>query len=116
MNMPSKAAMDIVDRFSWSSNVMRDGRLIGQQYVVAEAIDEALSAKDAEIERLRAEAAVIGRQRRRLLSAGRKVLKHLLARIDSAPTTAKPVFVGIADLHGAVNAATAKRGRRNHVR
>lgn len=53
MQMPSSAAMNIVDRFSWSSNVMRDGRLIGQQYLVAEAIDQALAVRDAEIARLR---------------------------------------------------------------
>lgn len=41
-------AWRIVDQFSWSSNVMRDGRLIGQQHLVAEAIKLALDAKDAE--------------------------------------------------------------------
>lgn len=52
MKMPSSAAMEIVGKFGWSSNVMRDGRLISQEYVVAEEIDCVLAAKDARISEL----------------------------------------------------------------
>lgn len=41
-----------------------------------------------------------------LLAAAQKVLAGLNARIDAAPSSAKPVFDGIADLHGAINRAT----------
>ena len=41
-----------------------------------------------------------------LLSAARKVLAGLEALIDAAPSTAKPVFDGIADLHAAIGHAT----------
>jgi hypothetical protein len=37
-----KIATGIVNRFTWTSNVVRNGRLIGQQYIVAEAIAEAI--------------------------------------------------------------------------
>lgn len=40
-------AREIVDRFFWTSNVMRNGRLVGQQYIVAEAVAEALDAARA---------------------------------------------------------------------
>jgi hypothetical protein len=40
-----------------------------------------------------------------LLAAGEKVLADLEARIDAAPSDAKPVFNGIADLHDAINQA-----------
>lgn len=38
-----KAALAIVDRFSWSSNVMWRDKTIGSQYPVADAISEALA-------------------------------------------------------------------------
>ncbi len=31
-------AREVVEQFSWTSNVMRGGRLVGQQHVVADAI------------------------------------------------------------------------------
>jgi hypothetical protein len=37
-----------------------------------------------------------------IVSASRKVYADLNARIDAAPSTAKPVFVGLADLHDAL--------------
>lgn len=40
---PSGTAMAVVAQFSWGTNVSRGGHLLGQQYVVAEAIDGALS-------------------------------------------------------------------------
>jgi len=40
-----------------------------------------------------------------LLEAAEKVLAGLDARIDAAPSTAKPVFDGIADLSDAINRA-----------
>lgn len=45
MKTPSQTAMSLVSQFSWGSNVMRDGRLIGQQYIVAEAIDVAMDGE-----------------------------------------------------------------------
>lgn len=45
-----------------------------------------------------------------LLAAAEKVLAHLNARIDQAPSNAKPVFIGIVDLHDAIAAARG-RGR-----
>lgn len=39
---PEQTARELVDRFSWSSNVSRGGRLVGQQFVVAEAVADAL--------------------------------------------------------------------------
>lgn len=36
-------ALDILEEFSWSSNVMRDGKLVGLQFVVAEAVAAALA-------------------------------------------------------------------------
>lgn len=41
-----------------------------------------------------------------LLAAAQTVLAGLNARIDAAPSTAKPVFNGIADLHDAIGKAT----------
>lgn len=43
---------------------------------------------------------------KRLLAAAKKVLSGLNARIDAAPSTAKPVFKGIADLHAAIASAS----------
>lgn len=40
-----------------------------------------------------------------LLAAAKKVMAGLDARIEAAPSTAKPVFNGIADLHDAINKA-----------
>ena len=59
-----------------------------------------------------------------LRDAGRKVLNGLNARIDAAPSTAKPVFSGIVDLHDELNRAdellarpsTADRGGEVEVR
>lgn len=45
MKMPSETALNVVRQFSWSSNVVRDGQLVSQEYVVAEAIDKALAAE-----------------------------------------------------------------------
>jgi hypothetical protein len=42
---PHEIAMDIVDRFSWGTNVVYNWRLVGQQYVVAMAIAEAIKAE-----------------------------------------------------------------------
>lgn len=64
MKQPSKTAMNLVDQFSWSSNVSRDGRLVGLQYVVAEAIDAALDAE-------REHCAMICEQASRALIVGR---------------------------------------------
>lgn len=44
---PEDIAIDIVSRFSWSSNVMWQGRLVGVQYVVAQAIADAIRAERA---------------------------------------------------------------------
>lgn len=42
-----------------------------------------------------------------LLEAAQKVYAHLIARIDASPSTAKPVFDGIAELHDAIGKATS---------
>lgn len=39
-----RLAYRIVDPFSWSTNVSVNGRLVGQQYTVAEKIEEAITA------------------------------------------------------------------------
>jgi len=41
-----------------------------------------------------------------LLEAAQKIYAHLIARIDAAPSTAKPVFDGIVELHDAIAKAT----------
>lgn len=43
-----------------------------------------------------------------LLAAAKTVLADLEARIDAAPSTAKPVFRGIADLLTAINKAEGR--------
>ena len=53
MKKPMQLALEIVDQFSWSSNVSRDGKLVGQQYVVAEAIAAAIEKERARYEPLR---------------------------------------------------------------
>lgn len=45
MKMPSETALAVVEQFSWSSNVSLDGKLVGQQFAVAMAIDKALAAE-----------------------------------------------------------------------
>jgi hypothetical protein len=42
---PTKIARDIVEQFVWPSNVMLRGKLVGQQYAVAELIAEAIDAE-----------------------------------------------------------------------
>lgn len=44
---PEQIAAEIVNQFAWSSNVMRDGRLVGEQVGVAEAIAGAIKADRA---------------------------------------------------------------------
>lgn len=60
---PKEIAADIVERFSWSTNVMRDGRLVGQQHIVADAIAEAIAKERAAIEALQNDLAEIARLR-----------------------------------------------------
>lgn len=42
----------------------------------------------------------------------RKLLTDLEQRIDAAPASVKPVFMGIAWLHGLVRSHEAEQGRR----
>ena len=42
MKTPKEIADEIVDQFSWSANVMRNGKLIGLQYIVADTIARAI--------------------------------------------------------------------------
>jgi len=44
---PDTIAREIVDRFPWSSNVILEGRLVGQQVIVAQAIADAIRADRA---------------------------------------------------------------------
>ena len=52
MKSPEQIAEEIVGGFSWTSNVMRNGRAVGQQYVVAEAIADVIQAERDRCERL----------------------------------------------------------------
>ncbi len=54
------------------------------------------------------DAAVLAVAAPELLAAGKLILAELDARIDAAPSTAKPVFRGIVDLHDAITQATAR--------
>jgi hypothetical protein len=66
MKTPEQIAQEIVDQFSWSTNVSRGGRLIGQQYVVAEAIAAAIQAERdrcADVPAQRADNLTAGRRR-----------------------------------------------------
>ena len=47
MNSPEQVAADIVNRFSWTANVMAKGMLVSQQVVVAKAIAEAIERERA---------------------------------------------------------------------
>jgi hypothetical protein len=63
---PEQIAAGIVNQISWSSNVMRNGRLIGEQHVVAEAVAAAIRAERdrcADIPEKRAQVLICGRRR-----------------------------------------------------
>lgn len=47
MRSPEEIAQEIVNKFSWSSNRMLNGRLVGEQYFVAQAIADAIKADRA---------------------------------------------------------------------
>jgi hypothetical protein len=87
---PEQIAAEIVNQFSWSSNVMRDGRLIGEQYVVAEAIAAAIRAdrdRCADIPEGRARVLVCGRRRTNQIDRHTAyVLKDVADEIRGAPT------------------------------
>lgn len=77
MKTPEQIAAELVDQFSWSSNVMRDGRLVGQQYIVAEAIARAIASERVRAQTLtsalcRAMTALAGLTSRRLQPNGPK--------------------------------------------
>ena len=55
MKSPEQIAADLVSKFSWSSNRILNGRLVGEQYFVAQAVADAVRAERREIERLRQE-------------------------------------------------------------
>lgn len=66
-------AREIVDKFSWSSNVMLDGKLVGQQFVVARAIAAAIrKAQAAERHRCAAIAKSEADEAQRLYAYNRK--------------------------------------------
>jgi hypothetical protein len=103
---PDQIARQIVDGFSWTSNLMRDGRLIGQQFVVAEAIAEAIrkdraSVREQERARVFDECAKI---------AADEVAEHnrLFAKIDDDPATTPTAKDQIKD-RIAARALTAER-------
>lgn len=45
MPKPEEIAAVIVDKFPWSTNMMRNGRLVGQQYLVADEIAKAIAVE-----------------------------------------------------------------------
>lgn len=53
MKSPDQIACDVVDKLSFSSNRMVNGRLIGEQYFAAQAIADAVRQERAEIQHLR---------------------------------------------------------------
>lgn len=53
MKTPEQVATEIVNRFSWGSNVSCQGRLVGQQHVVGIAIAEAIAAERARVQTLK---------------------------------------------------------------
>jgi hypothetical protein len=55
MSSPEAIAADIVNGLCFSSNRMRNGRLVGEQHFAFEAIQSALAVERAEIERLEQE-------------------------------------------------------------
>lgn len=73
MKTPEAWAREVVDQFAWSSNVIRGGKVVGQQYAVAGAISDAIhKAQLAERHRCAAIAMVEGDEQSRLYSYHRK--------------------------------------------
>lgn len=69
LQSPERIALDLVEQFSWGSNVAIGGRLVGQQYVVAGAIAKAIQEERercAEIARARPRERALVTNRRRL--------------------------------------------------
>lgn len=54
MKTPRQIAVDIVNRFPWTTNMVHEGRLVGQQCLVAMEIADAITREREEIDRLRA--------------------------------------------------------------
>lgn len=73
---PEQVATEIVDRFSWNSNVVEGGCLVGQQHAVAKAIAQAIKAERDRCQAMHSALcdgaiALIGITRGRLKPAGR---------------------------------------------
>lgn len=65
MKTPEQIAAEIIERFSWSSNVIHEGRMVAQQYIVGLAIAEAIRFE-------RDRCAAIPEQSGKALIAGRR--------------------------------------------
>lgn len=93
-------AQAIVDRFAWSSNVMRNGRLVGQQAVVADVIAEAIETdRKRTADLITAQAAQI-----EALETRENVL---LTLIGGAANTLRQLSVGAASVAIAAKVADA---------
>jgi hypothetical protein len=89
MKTPDQIADEIVAQFSWSTNVSRNGRLVGQQVIVAEAVAEAIKVERARITRLEATLEDARRDlyylhRKRTPATMKKAIDNAVARIETA--------------------------------
>ena len=66
MKSADQIATEIVNQFSWTTNVCRKGSMVGQQFVVAEKIAEAI---EADREAMRGELSLEQSGRRKLEAA-----------------------------------------------
>ena len=66
MKSADQIATEIVNQFSWTTNVYRKGKMVGQQFVVAEKIAEAI---EADREAMRGELSLEQSGRRKLEAA-----------------------------------------------
>lgn len=88
-------------------------------HVIDEALTNAIQlreASEAALTEHKAETARVLEAANELEAAGHTVLCGLNARIDAAPSTATPVFSGIADLHDALGHFRAARALHSKVK
>lgn len=107
---PEQIAEDLVDRFSWSSNVSYKGRLVGQQHIVAIAIAEAIrkerDAAQAALEAARTEEQADADDFRTLLNA---LFHSMPIKVDGTATVTDRVR-GIIEKLSALTYRDGKRG------
>jgi hypothetical protein len=102
---PWHIAMEIVCHFSWDTNVVHEGRLVGQQHVVALAIRDAIQAeREASESALAAEREKVGRLTSALgIAAGYMTNAAIDLQTDAPKKTA------LATLNGGIE--TVRRAR-----